>query len=235
MIALLVTSGKGGTGKTLVSSNLAIELSKNYRVGLIDADIRAPNLTYVMGIEGKVLDVDQNRKIIPYKYNENLEIFSTEHFFYKNNHTHRAIIIPGETVRSMIDQAVYSVAWSNPKFFVIDSDPSTSDVLIELSKIFKKDLKAVVVSTNSISSVNDCERTIDALRLENINIVGIVGNMIWNGNDQRLRALAEKLSIPYLGYIPYDHDIELMNDEGKAELKEAYKGIIREIIRRVIK
>ncbi len=228
MKALLITSGKGGTGKTLLASNIAIVLSEKMRVALIDADMRAPNLTYVMGIANKRLDVDKNRLIIPYKYNDNLQVFSTEHYFARDNGLHKAIILPGETIRSMVKQAVKSVAWNKPDIFVIDSDPSTSDVLISLAELFGKDLSAIVVTTNDISSIFDCERTVDALKIEGIGIIGIVGNMIWDNDDHRIIDLAKKLNIPYLGYIPFDHRIRNANNNGQALMPDI--NIIRRIV-----
>ncbi|MEM3345778.1 MAG: P-loop NTPase [Thermoplasmata archaeon] len=235
--AILVTSGKGGTGKTLISANLALKLSEiNKRVGLIDCDLRAPNLTYIMNVYDKKLEVDQNRLIVPFKINENLEIFSTEHYFARDNHRHRAIILPGETVRSMVYQSVYGVHWHDPEIFVMDSDPSTSDVLIELTRIFKNYLNAVVVTTNDISSIFDCERTIDALKIENIKILGIIGNMIWNGEDYRIRDLSASLGIPYLGYIPYNNIIRLNNNQGIAEIPSNiidFRNIVEQILNKL--
>ncbi|MGB9736689.1 MAG: P-loop NTPase [Thermoplasmata archaeon] len=228
MKALLITSGKGGTGKTLLASNIAIVLSERMRVALIDADFRAPNLTYVMGIPNKKLDVNKDRLIVPYRFNDRLQVFSTEHYFARDNGLHRAIILPGETVRSMVRQAIKSVAWDSPDIFVIDSDPSTSDVLIALSELFDGDLSALVVTTNDISSIFDCERTIDALMIEGINILGIVGNQIWDNDDHRIVELSKKLNIPYLGYIPYDHRIRLANNEGKPLMPDL--NIIRRIV-----
>ncbi|MEM3264566.1 MAG: P-loop NTPase [Thermoplasmata archaeon] len=225
--AILVTSGKGGVGKTLVSANIALKLSQNNkRVGLIDCDLRSPNLTYILNIQNKHLkqDIDQsrppelNRLVEPYQITPTLEIFSTEHFLERTNHYHESMILFGEVVRSLIDQSVYAVRWNNPDIFVMDSDPSTSDVLIELTLIFRKYLSAVVVTTNDISSIFDCERTIDALALEKIKILGILGNMIWNNEDDRIRNLSKMMDVPYLGYIPYRNIIRLNNNQGIAEI-----------------
>ncbi len=216
--AILVTSGKGGVGKTLVAINLALSMSKHMRVALIDADIRAPNLTYVMGISNKHITIDNKRKLIPYKYSDNLEIFSMEQFVARDNGVKRAIIIPGEEVRSIIDQSVYGVAWHDPDVFIFDSDPSTSDVLIEVHKLFGKYLNALIVTTNDISSRFDAEREIDALIINDVNIIGVLGNMIFHGEDDGIREIAEKFKLKYFGYIPFDEKIRTDNNRGKAEI-----------------
>ncbi len=229
--AILVTSGKGGVGKTLVAINIALELSKYMKVALVDADVRAPNLTYVMGIANKKIDIDHNRKLIPYKYSDNLQIFSMEHFVARDNGIKKAIIIPGEEVRSIIDQTVYGVAWDNPDVFVFDSDPSTSDVLIELHKIFGKYLNALIVTTNDISSRFDAEREIDALIIYDISIIGIIGNMIFHGMDDGIKEIADKFKLKYFGYIPFDEKIRMDNNNGKAQIDyDVIKKVVGDIL-----
>jgi ATP-binding protein involved in chromosome partitioning len=230
MRALLVTSGKGGTGKSTIASNLAIELAKTRKISLLDADIRAPNLSYIMGIPDRPLDVDEHRMIRPIKYNDNLEVFSTSFFFAKNNSHKRAIIIVGEEVRSIIHDAVKNVQWESSEF-IIDSDPSTSDVLIELITIFGRKLNALIVSTNDISSIYDCERTIDAMIINKVNIIGVLGNQIYNGEDKAVRAMAESFGLQYLGYIPFDHEIRIRSNNGKCYSGDRipdniFKGVI---------
>lgn len=228
--ALLVTSGKGGTGKSLISANVAYHMSKIGRVALIDGDIRAPNLSYIMGVPNQKLEVDDNRNIIPYRISDNLEMFSMDHFFSRDNGVKRAIILPGEEIRSIVNQSIYGVSWHNPHAYVIDSDPSTSDVLIALSRIFRDKLYALVVTTNDISSIFDSQRTIDALIINNINIIGILGNMIFDGEDDRIRDTAKKFHINYLGYIPFNNDIRKANNEGHALIPDdGLSNLIKEV------
>lgn len=217
---LLITSGKGGVGKTLLSTNLAIELSKNHKIALIDADIRSPNMTYVMGIPSHPISLLDGRYIDPYKYSDNLELFSTDQFFHRSGGRKRAIMPTGEEVRAIVTQAIISVKWDDPDLFVLDSDPSTGDVFIAVRNVFGDMLNAIVVTTNRLSSLNDCERTIDALMKNNINVIGIVGNMIVDGKDDGIKDLIYRCNInyhanmEYLGYIPMDNSIADKNDKG---------------------
>lgn len=235
---LLVTSGKGGVGKTLVSTNLAVELSKHERIALIDADIRSPNLTYVMGIKPEKSEIMDDRYLKPYRYSDTLEIFSTDHFFSRSDGRKRAIMPTGEEVREIVAQSIKSVKWNNPSMFVMDSDPSTGDVFIAVRNIFGPMLNAIVVTTNRVSSLNDCERTIDALMKNGINIIGIVGNMIIDGRDDGVRALIDRCNvnyhadIGYFGYIPMDDSIADMNDRGDPGLVDSdlMKNIAKNIL-----
>jgi len=213
--AILVTNSKGGVGKTLVSVNLAISLSKNVRVALIDADIGAPNVTYVMGIADRRMGVDEKRRLIPYNYSDTLQVFSMENFFARGNGTKNQITFPGEEIRSVINQSVNGVAWNNPDIFVIDSPPATSDALIELVKIFGTYLNAIIVSTNHNLSVSDAERVIQSLMSNNVFIIGIIGNMIIDGQNGALKSLSEKYQLKYLGEIPFDIEIMKASDNGQ--------------------
>lgn len=210
---ILVTSGKGGVGKTALSTNIALELSKHIHVGLIDADIRAPNLTYVMGIpQGHRKFSDH--KLLPYHYSDTLEVFSTDHFFASENGVKRAIMPTGEEVRSIVQQSIMAVAWNRPELFIIDSDPSTGDVFFAVRDVFGKMLSAIVVTTNDLASLLDCERTIDALMLDDIPVLSVVGNMIFDGEDQGVRALSERYGMHYAGYIPFDNAVRKANNVG---------------------
>lgn len=235
---LLITSGKGGVGKTLLSTNLAIELSKKYRIALIDADIRSPNMTYVMGIEPRTINILDDRDIEPYKYSDNLQLFSTDQFFHRSGGRKRAIMPTGEEVRTIITQAIISVKWNNPDLYVMDSDPSTGDVFIAIRNVFGDMLNAIVVTTNRLSSINDCERTIDALMKNNINVIGVVGNMVVDGKDDKIKDLIFRCNanyhadILYLGAIPMDNNIADDNDGGNPGMvgSEIIRNISAEIM-----
>lgn len=238
---LLITSGKGGVGKTLLSTNLAIELSKKHRIALIDADIRSPNMTYVMGIEPHTINILDDRDIEPYKYSDNLQLFSTDQFFHRSSGRKRAIMPTGEEVRTIVTQAILSVKWNKPDLYVMDSDPSTGDVFIAIRNVFGDMLNAIVVTTNRLSSLNDCERTIDALMKNNINVIGVVGNMIVDGKDEGIKDLIYRCNmnyhadISYLGYIPMDNSIADENDKGDPGLvgseliRKISAGIMHEV------
>lgn len=232
---LLITSGKGGVGKTLISTNIAVELSKSIRVALVDADIRAPNLTYVMGVQDASRKV-VGRKLFPFQYNANLQIFSTDHFFHEADGSKKAIMPTGEEVRQIIHEAYLSVQWDNPEIFIIDSDPSTGDVYFATRDVFREMLTAIVVSTNDLSSLLDCERTINALMIDDIYIMSVVGNMIWDGDDSKVRELASRYGLHFAGSIPFENHIRTDNNNGRPGLvgTEIIETIVDNILHRKV-
>jgi Mrp family chromosome partitioning ATPase len=246
--AIMSISGKGGVGKTLVASNVAISLSKKYKVGLLDADIKSPNIAAVLGIKATEFKHADNsfRKIIPIEYN-GLKVFSTATMFPD----YHGITIPGEQQRNFLRQAVYDVEWGKLDYLIVDMDPSSGDSLLCMREIFR-DLQAIVVSTSDVSSLSDCNRIIHACIIHNIPIVGVIGNMVSSecpfcyeiiickncdtvisfGDEQKIKDVAEKFHVPYLGGIHFNPEIKMRNNGGNPLLPDM--KIVDEVIRRLL-
>lgn len=212
--ALIIVSGKGGTGKTLLSANVALSLSRKMKVALIDADIKAPNLTYIMNIADRKSEITNKRKIIPIQVNDNLQVFSPETYFNKKTGHKRAILPSDDEIINIIYQSVNDVEWNDPDIFIFDSDPSTNAVLIGLKEIFKGRLSALVITTNDISSAFDCERMVDGLISREIKINGIIGNQIKMGLTDRVDHISKVFGIPIFMEIPYNDKIWEENNKG---------------------
>ncbi len=121
---LMIMSGKGGVGKSSVSVNLAIALSKkNLKVGLMDVDLHGPDVPRMLGLNG-MLDVNQNRKLSPMDYSENLKVVSIESLIPNKDD---AIIWRGPLKFSAIQQFIGEVEWGNLDYLLIDSPPGTGD------------------------------------------------------------------------------------------------------------
>lgn len=213
----MVCSGKGGTGKTLISANIALHLAaKGENVNLVDLDIRAPNMTYILGMQNHQFELrtqGNHRVFVPLEYKTNLHVFSSETLMPDPTSHKRGILFKGEYIRKVVHSAFEEVLWPDGTF-VIDTDPSTGDVLISLLEIFNHDLEAVVVSTNGISSVLDMQRMIDTLLIKGIKVSGIVGNQIYDGDIKRLQDTADYFKIPLIASIPYMDSVRKSNDDG---------------------
>lgn len=246
--AIMSLSGKGGVGKTLIACNVAIVLSEKYKVGLLDADIKSPNIAAVLGIKDTEFKHSNNsyRKIIPIEYN-GLKVFSTATMFPD----YHGITIPGEQQRNFLRQAVYDVEWGKLDYLIVDMDPSSGDSLLCMREIFK-DLQAIVVSTSDVSSLSDCNRIIHACIIHNIPIIGAIANMISSecpfcheviickncgtsinfGDEQKVKEVAEKFHVPYMGSIRFNPEIKMRNNGGNPLLPDL--KIIDKVVGRLL-
>ena len=166
---IAIGSCKGGVGKSTVALNLACELSKNYKVGLLDLDIYGPSLpTMIKNYEQPEL-IDN--KLIPFK-KYNMEFMS---FGFINN-DNKSTIWRGPMVARMTQQFFDNVHWGDLDFLFIDLPPGTGD--IQLTLVQKIALNgAIIVTTPQDLSLIDVEKGSDMFRKVNVPILGIVENM----------------------------------------------------------
>ena len=138
---IAVGSGKGGVGKSTVSVNLSITLSKYFKksVGLLDADIYGPSIPQLLGIKEK--PTTQDKKILPYE-KFNIKAMSIGNMIPNNS----AVIWRGAMVSSAIKQLYNDVKWGDLDFLIIDLPPGTGDIHLSLSQYLNIS-GAVIVST----------------------------------------------------------------------------------------
>lgn len=218
---LLSMSGKGGVGKTLLAVGLAAALSKRARVGVLDLDIRSPNLTYVLGSDNTV-EIDEQGHPLPRTValdGSSVSVFSSAMMF----HDGTAILTEGRQVRNLIAGMLFQVKWPELDFLVVDMDPSSGDSLIQVTESMG-DVSAFVITTSDVSSLQDCRRMLEAGKILGIRVNGIVGNMIGVecpacnsalecrhcgtavtfGDVQPVVDLALEFGVPYLGSLPWN-------------------------------
>ncbi len=152
----IVMSGKGGVGKTSVSVNLGIALaSLGHKVGLMDVDIHGPDVPRMLGLEG-LLDINQNQRLLPKRYSDNLSAVSIESLMPNKD---EAIIWRGPVKHSAIRQFVGDVEWGNLDFLIVDSPPGTGDEPLTVAQVIK-DAQAIIVTTPQEVSLADVRKSI---------------------------------------------------------------------------
>jgi Mrp family chromosome partitioning ATPase len=223
---ILVLSGKGGVGKSTISSNLAVGLSlKGYKVGLLDIDLHGPNIPNMLGLKGKSPQITAEG-IYPVKYSENLEVMSIG-FFAKDED---AIVWRGPLKHKAIQQFLTDTIWGKLDFFIADCPPGTGDEILSIYHVLKNVDGAIIVATPQNIALADVKRSIRFCQETKIPIIGIVENMssficpkcktqidIFKTNGAK--DLAEKYNIPFLGKIPIDPALVQAGDEGKPCIK----------------
>lgn len=217
----IVLSGKGGVGKTSVSVNLAIALAaKGYNVGIMDVDLHGPDVPRMLGLKG-MLDLNENRKLRPMAYSENLKAVSIESLSVRKDD---AIIWRGPLKNAAIQQFISEVEWGELDYLIIDSPPGTGDEPLTVAQTIT-DAKAIIVTTPQEVSLADVRKSINFCKVVKMEIFGLIENMsgfncphcsatidlFGSGGGEKT---AETAGIKFLGRIPFDLDVVASGDSG---------------------
>jgi ATP-binding protein involved in chromosome partitioning len=250
---IAVSSGKGGVGKTTVAVNLAIALArKNYKVGLLDADVFGPSVP-------KMFDAEKYRPEVKRKNNTDVIIPLTKFgvkvlsagFFVDPAD---AVIWRGPMASNFLKQLISQGEWGSLDFLLIDLPPGTSDIHLTMVQEIAV-TGAIVISTPQEVALADAVKGISMFRSDKINVpvLGLVENMSWFtpaelpqnkyyifGKDGG-RKLAEKMGVPLLGQIPLVQGICESSDKGTPVALEdslagnAFMALADEVIEKVDK
>jgi len=204
-------SNKGGVGKTTIAVNLAVSLSKNYKIGLMDVDIHGPNVPKMLGLKNERLEVSNN-KILPKKINDNLYVMSIA-FLTENQDN--PIIWRGPLKTGAINQFINDVEWPKLDFLIIDLPPGTGDETITIMQVLKN-CTSVIVSIPQEVSLLDAKKAINMSKKFNIPIIGLIENMSGKifGSGQ-VEKFAENNNINFLGRLDLEKSIADSSNIGK--------------------
>jgi ATP-binding protein involved in chromosome partitioning len=216
---IAVGAGKGGVGKTTVSVNLAVALSKlGARVGILDGDIYGPNVPIMLGLQAQ-LETDVDKKIRPAeKYG--IQVVSMG-FLTQDE---APMIWRGPMLHSAIQQFCREVGWKDVDYLVVDMPPGTGDVALSLSQTVPA-AGAIVVTTPQQVSLADSRRAVRMYQKLKIPVLGLVENMSFyectNCNHQADifghgggEQAAHQMEIPFLGRLPLYQPIRVGGDRG---------------------
>jgi ATP-binding protein involved in chromosome partitioning len=176
---IAVASGKGGVGKSTVTANLAVSLSRlGYKVGILDADIYGPSQPKMFGVEGfapPLIESDDKEWMGPAE-NHGVSVMSIG-FFIKDTD---ALVWRGPMATNALKQMIFQTGWGELDFLLIDLPPGTGDIHLGVVQELKLD-GALIVTTPQQVALADVRRGIKMFRAESIDVpvLGIVENMAW--------------------------------------------------------
>jgi ATP-binding protein involved in chromosome partitioning len=244
---IAVASGKGGVGKSTVSTNLALSLrALGYSVGLLDADIYGPSQQMMLGIQGKPQIDERDEKIVPM---ERHGIKTMSLGLITDPDT--PVIWRGPMVMKAIDQFLTDVKWGTLDFMVIDLPPGTGDAQLTLTQ--KAGLTgAVVVTTPQDVALIDARKGLAMFRKVNVPVLGIIENMSYYicrhcGEREEIfghgggKKTAEMLGVPFLGEVPIDPKVVVGGDTGQpivvsdpqSPASQAFRELARQVVQQV--
>ena len=224
---IAISSGKGGVGKSTITANLAVSLSKmGFKVGILDADIYGPSIPEMFDVSGQkplAVDVDGKSKMKPIE-NYGVKILSIG-FFTKID---QAVIWRGPMASKALNQMIFDADWGILDFLLVDLPPGTGDIHLSIMQSLPIS-GAVVISTPQKIALNDARKGVSMFKKENINVpvLGIIENMAYfipnelPDNKYYLfgkegaRNLSTDLNIPFLGEVPIIQSVREAADFGR--------------------
>ncbi len=251
---IAVASGKGGVGKSTVTANLAVTLSKmGFKVGILDADIYGPSIPIMFDVAMEKplsVNVDGKSKMKPIE-NYGVKVLSIGFFTQPN----QAVIWRGPMAAKALNQLIFDAAWGELDFMLIDLPPGTGDIHLSIMQSLPI-TGAVVVSTPQNVALADARKGVAMFQQENIDVpvLGIIENMAYFTPEELpenkyyifgkegAKNLAEDLDVPFLGDIPLVQSIREAGDAGHpaalqtaTPLEEAFERITRNVVEETVR
>ena len=236
---LAIGSGKGGVGKSTISTNIAVGLTKNgYKVGLLDADIWGFSIPRLLGIKGRIKANDE-KQMIPFEHN-GLKVISTG-LITEDEDT--ALMWRGLMLSKALEQFLQNVEWGELDYLIIDLPPGTGDIQMALSRLLPQ-AELLVVTTPQLMAQKVATRVADMAKRSFIPLLGVIENMSYFETNEGKTfnifgegggsSLANQFSIPLLSSIPISEDTNNEADDGNPLiLQEKNSPTKRELLKLV--
>nr|WP_242825457.1 Mrp/NBP35 family ATP-binding protein [Desulfitobacterium dichloroeliminans] len=218
-----VVSGKGGVGKSLVTSMLAVLTHRQgYNVGILDADITGPSIPKMFGIKQKAKGSSSG--ILPVKSSSDINIMSVNLLLPKDDD---AVILRGPIIAGTVKQFWTDVIWGDLDYLFLDMPPGTGDVPLTVFQSIPLDGIVIVTSPQDLVHMI-VRKAYNMAKTMNIPILGIVENMSYIAcpdcgkqikmyGDSHIDTIAAELGIKVLGKMPIDPVIAELCDKGEIE------------------
>ena len=251
---IAIASGKGGVGKSTVTSNIAVSLNKmGFSVGILDADIYGPSIPIMFDVANsrpQTVNIDGKNKMKPVE-SYGIKILSIG-FFTKAD---QAVIWRGPMASKALNQMIFDAAWGELDFLLIDLPPGTGDIHLSILQSLPV-TGSVIVSTPQNIALADARKGVAMFKQESINVpvLGIIENMSYFTPEELpknkyyifgkdgAKNLASDLNVSFLGRLPIVQTIREASDFGhpvalqeESIISDAIQIITRNMISELVK
>ena len=217
---IAVSSGKGGVGKSLVATTLALTLArKGCKVGLFDLDFTSPSTHIILG--AKDAQPKEEKGIVP-PVVKGLAYMTL--VYYSGD---QATPLRGEDVSNALIELLSVTQWGELDFLVVDMPPGIGDAVLDLVRLVRN-IEFLIVTTPSLLAFETVKKQVTLLRDLKVPIIGVVENMKMN-RAKNIEQETEKLGLKFLAEIPYDPKVEEAIGDEKKLLDTALAQKIKEI------
>jgi len=215
---ILISSGKGGVGKSSVTTNLAVALATaGYKVGVVDADIYGYSIPRMLGTDRDPVVID-NMLLPPEAWG--VRCISIGYFVPEG----QAVVWRGPMLHKALEQFLTDVYWDEPDFLLIDMPPGTGDIALSLSQYLPR-AEVLVVTTPQLAAQKVARLSAAMAVKVNLPVRGIIENMSWFIGEDKKRyelfgsgggqLLADELKVPLLAQIPLLEELREGGDTGR--------------------
>ncbi|MBQ7715574.1 MAG: Mrp/NBP35 family ATP-binding protein [Clostridia bacterium] len=218
-----VVSGKGGVGKSIVTSMLAVAAAKKgFKTAVLDADVTGPSIPKSFGVSGQILQQDGG--LLPLESEKGIKIMSLNLLLEDET---SPVVWRGPVIAGAVKQFWTDVVWGDVDYMFVDMPPGTGDVPLTVFQSIPLDGVIVVTTPQSLVSMI-VEKAVRMADLMSIPVLGIVENMSYITcpdcgkkievfGESRVERIAAEYGIPKSTALPLDPSLAYLIDEGKAE------------------
>jgi ATP-binding protein involved in chromosome partitioning len=246
---IAIASGKGGVGKSTVTANLAVSLTKmGFSVGILDADIYGPSMPIMFDVENEKpisVTIDGKSKMKPVESYE-VKILSIGFFTAPS----QAVIWRGPMASKALNQMIFDADWGALDFLLVDLPPGTGDIHLSIVQSLPI-TGVVVVSTPQAVALADAKKGVSMFTSESINVpvLGIIENMAYFTPEELpnnkyyifgqegAKNLADDLQVSFLGEVPIVQSIREAGDYGRPAAMQTgsiIESVFEEITKKVV-
>ncbi len=215
---LLIASGKGGVGKSSVTTNLSVALARlGHTVAVVDADVWGFSIPRMLGVNRPPVVIDE--MLVPPE-SHGVRCISMGFFAEED----QPVIWRGPMLHKALEQFLTDVFWDEPDYLVVDLPPGTGDIALSLAQFLPRG-EVYVVTTPQLAAQRVAQRAAFMAERVHLEVKGVIENMAWFTGDDGTRyelfgagggqELAERLEVPLLGQIPLVPALREGGDTGR--------------------